>query len=42
MSLSNSTEIKDQIIMAFSSVMDEAMNILEAEEFVAAATSSST
>jgi hypothetical protein len=42
MSLSNSTEIKDQIIMTFSSVMDEAMSILEAEEFAAAATSSST
>jgi hypothetical protein len=42
MSLSNSIEIKDQIVMAFSNVIDEAMSILEVEEFAAAATSSST
>jgi hypothetical protein len=39
---SNSSEIEDQIVMTFSGVMDEAMSILQMEEAVAAATSSST
>jgi hypothetical protein len=38
----NSNEIEDQIAMAFSDVMDEAMIILQAEEAATAATSSST
>jgi hypothetical protein len=42
MSSSNSSEIEDQIAMAFSDVMDEAMNILQVEEAATAATSSST
>jgi hypothetical protein len=42
MSLSNSSEIDDQIDMTFLSVMDEAMSILKAEEVAAATTSSST
>jgi hypothetical protein len=42
MSSSNSSETEDQIIMAFSGVMDEAMSIMQAEEVVVAATSSST
>jgi hypothetical protein len=32
----------DQIVMAFSDVMDEVMSILQAEEVVAATASSST
>jgi hypothetical protein len=42
MSLSNSNEMDDQIVMAFSDIMDEAMSILQAKEIAAAATSSST
>jgi hypothetical protein len=42
MSSSNSSEMDDQIIMAFLDIMDEAMSIFEAEEVVAAAASSST
>jgi hypothetical protein len=34
--------MEDQIAMAFSDVMDEAMSILQAEEAIAAAASSST
>jgi hypothetical protein len=34
--------MEDQIVMAFSDVMDEAMSILQAEEAIAAAASSST
>jgi hypothetical protein len=41
-SSSNSSEIKDQITMAFQDVMEEVMNILQAEEAVVAAASSST
>jgi hypothetical protein len=33
--------MKDQIVMAFSGVMDEAMSILQAEEAAAAAASAS-
>jgi hypothetical protein len=42
MSLSNSSEMEDQITMAFSSVMDEAMSIVQAEEAAAATAFSST
>jgi hypothetical protein len=42
MSSSNSSEINDQIIMAFSDVMDEVMSILQVEEVAATAASSST
>jgi hypothetical protein len=42
MSSSNSSEIEDQIVMAFLGVIDEAMSILEAEESAATAASSST
>jgi hypothetical protein len=42
MSSSNLSEMTDQIIMAFSGVIDEAMSILQANEVVAATTSSST
>jgi hypothetical protein len=42
MSSSNSNEIEDQITIPFSDVMDEAMSILQAEEVVAVAASSST
>jgi hypothetical protein len=35
MSSSNSSELEDQIAMAFSNVMDEAMSILQAEEATA-------
>jgi hypothetical protein len=34
--------MEDQIAMAFSDVMDEAMSILQAEEAIAATASSST
>jgi hypothetical protein len=34
--------MEDQIAMAFSDVMDEAMSILQAEEAIVAAASSST
>jgi hypothetical protein len=42
MSSSNSSEMDDHIVMAFSGVMDEAMSIFEVEEATAVATSSST
>jgi hypothetical protein len=42
MSSSNSSEIKDQIIMTFSGVMDEVMSILQVEEVAATTASSST
>jgi hypothetical protein len=42
MSSSNSSEIEDQITIAFLGIMDEAMSILQAEELAAAAASSST
>jgi hypothetical protein len=42
MSSSNLSEMTDQIIMAFSGVIDEAMSILQANEVVSATTSSST
>jgi hypothetical protein len=42
MSSSNSNEMEDQIIMAFSGVMNEAMSILQAEEAAATAAWSST
>jgi hypothetical protein len=42
MSSSNSSEMKDQIIMAFLDVIDEVMSILKAEEAVATTASSST
>jgi hypothetical protein len=42
MSSSNSSEMEDQITMTFLGVMDEVMSILEVEEVVVAATSSST
>jgi hypothetical protein len=35
MSSSNSSEMGDQIVMAFSGVMDEAMSILQAKEVAA-------
>jgi hypothetical protein len=42
MSSSNSSEMDDQITMAFSDVMDEAMIILQAEEAIVATASLST
>jgi hypothetical protein len=42
MSSSNSSEIEDQIAMAFSGVMDEDMSILQVEEAAAVVASSST
>jgi hypothetical protein len=42
MSSSNSSKMEDQITMAFSGVMDEAMNILQVEETTVATSSSST
>jgi hypothetical protein len=42
MSSSNSSEIEDQLTMAFQGVIEEAMSMLQAEEAVAAAASSST
>jgi hypothetical protein len=39
MYLSNSSKMEDQIAMAFSGVMDEAMSILEVEEAADAAAS---
>jgi hypothetical protein len=42
MSSSNSNEIEDQITMVFQGIMEEAMNMLQAEEVATAATSSST
>jgi hypothetical protein len=42
MSSSNSSEIEDQLTIAFQVVMEEAMSMLEAEEVAATAASSST
>jgi hypothetical protein len=42
MSSSNSSEMKDQIAMTFSDVMDEAMSIVQVEEATVVAASSST
>jgi hypothetical protein len=42
MSSSNSNKIKDQLTMMFQGVMEEAMSMLQAEEVVATAASSST
>jgi hypothetical protein len=42
MSSSNSSEMKDQIIMVFLGVIDEVMSILKAEEAIATTASSST
>jgi hypothetical protein len=42
MSSSNSSEMEDQLTIAFQGIMEEAMSILQAEEAVAAAASSST
>jgi hypothetical protein len=42
MSSSNSSEMEDQIAMAFLGIMDQAMSIVQAEEAAAAAASSST
>jgi hypothetical protein len=42
MSLSNSSEIEDQLTMAFQGVMEEDMSMLQVEEDVTAAASSST
>jgi hypothetical protein len=42
MSSSNSSEMEDQLTMAFQGVMEEAMSMLQAEEAMAAAASSST
>jgi hypothetical protein len=39
---SNSTEMEDQLSMAFQGVMEEAMSMLQAKEAAAAAASSST
>jgi cob(I)alamin adenosyltransferase len=42
MSSSNSSEMKDQIVITFLGVMDEVMSIVQAEEVVATAASSSS
>jgi hypothetical protein len=42
MSSSNSSEMEDQLIIVFQSIMEEAMSMLQAEEVVAAVVSSST
>jgi hypothetical protein len=42
MSLSNSSEMEDQIAMTFAGVMDEAMIIVQAKEVTAGAASLST
>jgi hypothetical protein len=42
MSLSNSSEMEDQLIVAFQGIMEEAMSMLQAEEVAVAAASSST
>jgi hypothetical protein len=42
MSSSNSSEMEDQLTMVFQGVIKEAMSMLQAEEAVAAAASSST
>jgi 3-polyprenyl-4-hydroxybenzoate decarboxylase len=41
MSSSNSSEIEDQLTIVFQGVMEEAMNMLQAKEAMAAAASSS-
>jgi hypothetical protein len=41
-SVTNSSEMEDQIAIMFSDVMDKAMSIVQAEEAAAAAASSST
>jgi hypothetical protein len=41
MSSSNSSEMVDQLIMMFQGIIEEAMSMLQAEEVVAAAASSS-
>jgi hypothetical protein len=40
MSSSNSSEMEDQLTMAFQGVMEEALSMLQAEEVVAAVASS--
>jgi hypothetical protein len=42
MSSFNSSEMEDQLTMVFQGIMEEAMSMLQAEEVVAAAASSST
>jgi hypothetical protein len=42
MSSSNSSEMEDQPTMAFHGIMEKAMNMLQADEAVAAVASSST
>jgi hypothetical protein len=42
MSSSNSSEMEDQLTIAFQGIMEEAMSILQVKEAVAAAASSST
>jgi hypothetical protein len=42
MSSSNSSEMEDQLTMVFQGVMEEVMSMLQAEEVVASAASSST
>jgi hypothetical protein len=42
MSSSNSSKIEDQLIIAFQSVMEEVMGMLQAEKATTAAASSST
>jgi hypothetical protein len=42
MSSSNSSKMEDQLTMTFQGVMEEDMNMLQVEEVVAAAASSST
>jgi hypothetical protein len=39
---SNSSEMEDQLIMAFQGVLEEAMSMLQVEEVVATTASSST
>jgi hypothetical protein len=42
MSLFNSSEMNDQIVMVFLDIMDEIMSILQAEETIIAVAFSST
>jgi hypothetical protein len=42
MSLFNSSEMDDQIVMVFLDIMDEIMSILQAEEAITAVAFSST
>jgi hypothetical protein len=42
MSSFNSSEMEDQLTMVFQGIMEEAMSMLQAEEVMAAAASSST